>query len=393
MNAFNLKPLIFEGGKLYFHSYPVDWKKEEFERLLGKGKIVDNKWQTELDTEKAKSILNFALGTYIGQHLMSMTRRQLIWISSPPLIGHTAFGLIDRGTNVIQVRPISGCNLSCIFCSVDEGRNSKSRAVDFVVDCDVLLNEFEKLAAIKGKGVEAHIDGEGEPTYYHDLVKLVKGLKKIPNVKTVSMQSNGTLLTDKKIQALEEAGLDRINLSVHTLDADKAKQICGIQYSLSKVMRIAEVIEKSKIDLLIAPVWLPKITDEDIPKIITWANKLNAKIAVQNLLFNKFGRNLKKTVDFPKFYKKLEQWQTETGVDMVFGLKDLGVKKCKSLEKTMHKNEIVDAKIILPGRLKNSSIAVARNRLIQVTSPAELGSKVKLKITRDKQNIYCASIV
>jgi uncharacterized Fe-S cluster-containing radical SAM superfamily enzyme len=38
-----------------------------------------------------------------------------------PLVGHIAFGVIDRGTNIIQVRPTSLCNLNCIFCSVDAG--------------------------------------------------------------------------------------------------------------------------------------------------------------------------------------------------------------------------------------------------------------------------------
>ncbi|MFP3179020.1 MAG: radical SAM protein, partial [Thermocladium sp.] len=34
-----------------------------------------------------------------------------------PLVGSLAFGIIDRGTNVIEVRPTSICSLSCIFCS------------------------------------------------------------------------------------------------------------------------------------------------------------------------------------------------------------------------------------------------------------------------------------
>lgn len=74
------------------------------------------------------------------------TCRELIYVtkeSGIPLIGHTAFGLIDRGTNLIQVRPVSGCNLNCIFCSVDEG-HSKTRRADFIVDTDYLVEEFAK---------------------------------------------------------------------------------------------------------------------------------------------------------------------------------------------------------------------------------------------------------
>jgi uncharacterized Fe-S cluster-containing radical SAM superfamily enzyme len=45
--------------------------------------------------------------------------------SGIPLIGNTAFGLIDRNSSLIEVKPLTGCNLSCIFCSVDEGKTGR----------------------------------------------------------------------------------------------------------------------------------------------------------------------------------------------------------------------------------------------------------------------------
>ena len=100
----------------------------------------------------------------------ALTKRRLYYISEEsgfPLIGHNAFGLIDRGTNLIQVRPITGCNLNCIFCSVDEGM-SRTRVTDYLVDVDYLLDEFEKLVNFKRKyckSIEAHIDGQGDPVH------------------------------------------------------------------------------------------------------------------------------------------------------------------------------------------------------------------------------------
>ena len=44
-----------------------------------------------------------------------------------PLIGAHLFGIIDRGTNVLQIRAITGCPLKCIYCSVDEGVISRKR--------------------------------------------------------------------------------------------------------------------------------------------------------------------------------------------------------------------------------------------------------------------------
>ena len=51
--------------------------------------------------------------------------RRVFEVGPPmPLVGHVAFGIIDRGTNLLQIRPTSLCPLSCIFCSVDAGPRS-----------------------------------------------------------------------------------------------------------------------------------------------------------------------------------------------------------------------------------------------------------------------------
>ncbi|MFX1453638.1 MAG: hypothetical protein ACFFCM_22600, partial [Promethearchaeota archaeon] len=63
----------------------------------------------------------------------AITDRKLIYITKEsriPLIGSIYFGIIDRNTNLIQVRPLTGCLLNCPFCSVDEGRLSKTRFTD-----------------------------------------------------------------------------------------------------------------------------------------------------------------------------------------------------------------------------------------------------------------------
>jgi len=147
-------------------------------------------------------IISFVEDKRILHHV---TKRQLYYItreSGIPLLGYNAFGLIDRGTNLIQVRPITGCNLNCIFCSVDEGKLSKTRITDYIVDYEYLIEEFAKIAEFKGSGVEAHIDGQGEPALYPYLQELVEGLSKIKEVEVISMQTNGLTLSEKKIDEL-----------------------------------------------------------------------------------------------------------------------------------------------------------------------------------------------
>ncbi len=393
MTSLPLSPLQFGDGGATFKGYAVDWKPDELLHLLGEGRIEENEWRSGIDRERAESKLRHALSFYIGSHLRSISGRPLVWVASPPLLGHTAFGLIDRGTNVIQVRPISGCNLSCIFCSVDEGPSSKTRLNDFVVDCDLLLDEFRKLAELKGEGVEAHIDGEGEPSQYHDLLPLVEGLRKTEEVEVVSMQSNGTLLSEERVAALKEAGLTRLNLSVHTLDPDKARRLCGKECDIERVKRVAEATADSGMELLIAPVWLPGLTDDDIPKIVEWAGELGARTAVQNLLHHRFGRNLKGRVSFSEFREKLGTWEKETGEKLFFTQESFGIERRPSAETVMKKGEVVEGEIVFPGRLRGSSIAKARGRLVQLIGRSRLGEKARIRIVKSKSNLYTGKLL
>ena len=93
--------------------------------------------------------------------------------SNIPLIGVHVFGIIDRGTNVLEIRPISGCPLNCVYCSVDEGEESRKRNT-YEVDLDYLIQEFNKVVEFKGvDDIEVHIDGVGEPLLYSKIAELI----------------------------------------------------------------------------------------------------------------------------------------------------------------------------------------------------------------------------
>ena len=170
-----------------------------------------------------------------------MAKCNHILIRDIPLFGCIAFGIIDRGTNVLQLRPYSECPLSCVFCSTDAGPHSFRRISEYMVDLAQLLSAFEWAASYKEvDDIEAHIDTVGEPAMYPELIELVGDLSDNSHVRTVSMQTNGTLLTTGLIDALDKAGLSRINMSIESLDPDLAKRIAGTDsYDLEKVLKSA----------------------------------------------------------------------------------------------------------------------------------------------------------
>ena len=116
----NKNQLIIEVNKNYETSITLDY---DVQLKDGKLFLVDDSLKkiNRNRLESIKSCILNLISINISQNLINKTtKRKTYYIHPPiPLIGHTAFGLIDRGTNIIQVRGLSGCNINCPFCSVD----------------------------------------------------------------------------------------------------------------------------------------------------------------------------------------------------------------------------------------------------------------------------------
>src|SRR3989344_3093345 len=124
----------------------------------------------------ARRKFEFLLSTAFKNLKNRLNNKSTIYIhqsSGIPLIGTNYFGLVDRGSNIIEVKPLTSCNISCIFCSVDEGPTSRRKA-DFVVEKEYLVSEFRKVVEFKSSGnIDAHINAQGEPPLYADMAGLV----------------------------------------------------------------------------------------------------------------------------------------------------------------------------------------------------------------------------
>lgn len=351
-------------------------------------------FEAENSREKFNALLDEALLNLTNV----VTKKKTVYVhrnSGIPLVGNIAFGLIDRGTNIIEVRPISGCNIRCVYCSVDEDK----RDVDFVVDADYLVAEFQKLAEFKKiNDIEAHIASQGEPTMYADLPRLVAGIRKIPQVKTISIDTNGILLTKSKIDELIKAGLSRVNFSINAIDDKTAKKIAdvGDGYNIQKVLETAKYLS-DKVELIIAPVFVQGWNDDELEKIVEFAKslkneKFTPKCYIQNFLNYRFGRNPAKSLEFDKFFEKLRLLEEKHKVKLIIDEKDFSIVKTKSLPKPFKEGDVVRAKTLSVGRLPNEILAVAKDRVISLFNPRKQGM-IDVKITGDKHNIFYGVVV
>ena len=355
----------------------------------------------DISENAAKRKFDFLLFNSFKHLKNRLNNKKTIYIhqsSGIPLIGTNYFGLVDRGTNIIEVKPITSCNISCVFCSVDEGPLSR-RKTDFVVEKDYLVEEFRKIAEFKNSNsLDAHINSQGEPTLYADMIGLVKDIMSIKGVKTSSIDTNGLLLTKQYIDELADAGLTRINLSLHAMEPRLAAQLAGHPYNLSKVLEIAKYIP-SKMDLIIVPVWMFGYNDEELVKLAKFAGEIGAgknchPIGIQNMMNYRFGRNPAKEASMEQFYSKMRELEQKHGIRLIFDKSAFNVEELPELPKPFRKGQVIEAVIALPGRIGNEKLAVAKDRLISVPDcHKDIGEKVKLRIKRTKHNIFLGELL
>ena len=125
----------------------------------------------------------------------------------------------SRRITYLRVSVTDRCNLRCVYCMPETGVVLKRHK-------DIL--SFEEIAEIVGVATtlgitKVRITG-GEPLVRRGIVGLVGMLRKYKNLREIAMTTNATLLSPIAGD-LKDAGLDRINISLDTLDADKYAHI------------------------------------------------------------------------------------------------------------------------------------------------------------------------
>ncbi|MCC7574142.1 radical SAM protein [Candidatus Woesearchaeota archaeon] len=372
----------------YYDNYYFDVEEElgfEYE-IKTKNLYVNNE-------KKAEKKLSIIINQGLKKLRNKLRNKETLLINEElglPLIGSNEFGLIDRGTNIIEVKPVTGCNLNCVFCSISEGINNKK---DLVVELNYLIQEFKRLASIKKKPIEANIGPQGEPLLYPRIIELVREIKKINNVETVSINTNGTLLNEELIDKLKEAGLTRINLSLHSLSTEQATKLANAYYDVEKIKRIIKYCE-GKIDIMLTPLYIPS-HNEDLEELFLFAKNIKNKnspiLGVQNYLNYKQGRNITQQAEWNTFYDYLRKKEQELKIPLMLKETDFQIDYDETLPKPFKKGQIIKATIITNARNKNEYYATAQERTITVINPKKINGVVSIKILRDKHNIYLAT--
>jgi cyclic pyranopterin phosphate synthase len=129
-----------------------------------------------------------------------------------------ALDRFGRKIHYLRISLTDHCNLRCVYC-MPEDMTFRPNA-ELMQDDEVL--ELVRLFARLGFD-KFRLTG-GEPTVRLHIVELVRGIAGTEGVRSLSMTTNGVLLS-RLAGPLAQAGLQRVNISLDTLDADKFRRL------------------------------------------------------------------------------------------------------------------------------------------------------------------------
>jgi len=122
----------------------------------------------------------------------------------------------NRRLHDLRISITDRCNFRCRYCMPREvfGRDYEFLARDQLLS----FEEIERVARVSTRlGVRKIRLTGGEPLLRKDVEVLVESLAKIPEIDDLTMTTNGSVLA-RKAQALADAGLDRVTVSLDSLD-------------------------------------------------------------------------------------------------------------------------------------------------------------------------------
>ncbi|MBI3320306.1 MAG: GTP 3',8-cyclase MoaA [Candidatus Omnitrophica bacterium] len=170
-----------------------------------------------------------------------------------------------RRITYLRISVIDKCNLRCLYC-MPKGSVSKSRVSELLTNDEVveLAAMFAELGVTK-----IRLTG-GEPLLRPGLVEMVGRLSRIPGITQLVLSTNGVLLA-RHAEALQKAGLRRINVSLDTLSREKFTTITGMDQWQTVVEGILEAKAVGLEPVKVNTVLMKGVNDDEILPLVGFA--------------------------------------------------------------------------------------------------------------------------
>src|SRR5690348_10921401 len=172
-----------------------------------------------------------------------------------------------RAITYLRVSVTDRCDFRCVYCM--------SEHMTFLPKADLLsLEELDRLcSAFVAKGVNKLRLTGGEPLVRRGIMTLVSSLSRhlaSGALRELTLTTNGSQL-QKYASELKGCGVERINVSLDTLDADKFRAITRWG-DLGVVLAGIDAAQKAGLKVKINVVALKGVNEDEIASLLEWAH-------------------------------------------------------------------------------------------------------------------------
>ncbi|MDR2590665.1 MAG: GTP 3',8-cyclase MoaA [Oscillospiraceae bacterium] len=177
-----------------------------------------------------------------------------------------------RNIHYLRLSVTDKCNLRCIYCMPEMG-------VTKLCHEDILT--IEEIAEIVQAAADCGINKiritGGEPLVRKGIINICRQIAATKGIQEVCLTSNGILLP-KFVKELKEAGVNRLNISLDSLNSETYKEITRRDLFDEAMIGVKTVIDAAFDSIKINTVLIGGVNDKDILEILELTKKHNVNV-------------------------------------------------------------------------------------------------------------------
>lgn len=138
----------------------------------------------------------------------------------------------------IYVFPSTYCNFKCVYCAhmfSPEEIKEKYGLERQHMTLDTYRETIAQMAEFPERFRLLSLTGQGEPLMNKHIAEMVRIAKEAGVAERIEIISNGRLLSNKMADALIEAGLDTLRISLQGLNSEKYREIGGVKVDFDEL--------------------------------------------------------------------------------------------------------------------------------------------------------------
>ena len=180
----------------------------------------------------------------------------------------------ERPIISLRITITNRCNENCIYCHHDGMVSSKD---------EMTPDEIYTICKIAKKlGVKKIRLSGGDPLIRKDIVEIVEKIASL-DFKDISLTTNGVLL-EKYAEGLKNAGLDRVNVSLDTLNRDTYKFVTNMDYLNEAKAGILKAVEVGLYPVKINMVVMKDINQNEVKDMFYFCKDNNMVLQLIELI-------------------------------------------------------------------------------------------------------------